>query len=325
MIVVTGGAGFIGSGVVWGLNEQGIGDIMVVDALGQSESWRNLVNVRFADYLERDEFAERLEKGELDRKVEGIIHLGACSATTERDNGFLMRNNCRYTLRLAEWSIQRKKRFVYASSAATYGDGSGGFDDDHEKLQQLRPLNGYGFSKYLFDCWALQRGWLERIAGVKYFNVFGPNEYHKGDMRSVVHKAFGQIRRTGKVRLFKSYRQEYRDGWQLRDFVYVKDAVAMTLFLYNRPKVNGIYNVGTGKARSFYDLAAATFAALGKKVNIELIDMPDELRDKYQYFTEARMEKLRGAGYDKACYSLEEAVSDYVKNYLLSDDPYLKV
>ncbi|MBN2211696.1 MAG: ADP-glyceromanno-heptose 6-epimerase, partial [Sedimentisphaerales bacterium] len=254
---------------------------------------------------------------------EGILHMGACSSTTEQNMHFLMENNTRYTLRLATWCLARNARLVYASSAATYGDGSLGFSDDHQLLSRLRPLNGYGFSKHLFDLWAQQRGWLDKIAGLKYFNVFGPNEYHKDDMRSVVHKAFEQIRDTGKVRLFKSYHPDYKDGWQLRDFIYVKDAVTMTLYVFDNPKVNGIFNIGTGQARSFYDLAAATFKAMNKKVNIELIDMPPAIRDRYQYFTQADMTKLRDVGCQHQCLSLEESVADYVSGYLSREQPHL--
>lgn len=324
MIVITGAAGFIGSALVWALNRRGVDDLLLVDALDTNDNWKNFINLRFADYLDRQAFLEKLENGHLHRVVDGILHLGACSSTTEADMGFLMRNNTQYTQRLAAWCLDKRKRFVYASSAATYGGGAEGFGDDHAGLTKLKPLNAYGYSKHLFDLWALQRGWLDQIAGLKYFNVFGPNEYHKGEMRSVVHKSLGQIQATGKVRLFKSYRPDYKDGWQLRDFVYVKDAVDMTLYLYDHPKVNGIYNVGTGKARSFYDLAAATFKAMDRKVSVELIEMPEAIRDKYQYFTEAKMDKLRAAGYRQECQPLEASIADYVKNYLLSDNPYLK-
>jgi ADP-L-glycero-D-manno-heptose 6-epimerase len=324
MIAVTGGAGFIGSALIWGLNQRGQDDILVVDELGTGESWRNLVNLRFADFMDKTDFLDRLEHKELSGALEGILHLGACSSTTEPDVGFLIRNNTQYTQRLARWALAQKKRFVYASSAATYGDGSLGFSDDHALLSRLRPLNGYAFSKSLFDAWALRQGLLEKIAGLKFFNVFGPNEYHKADMRSVVHKAFAQIRAVGQVKLFKSYHPDYKDGWQMRDFVYVKDVVAMTLFVYESPRANGIFNVGAGQARSFYDLVAAVFAALGRQPSIELIDMPEELRAKYQYFTQADMGKLARAGFTRPRHTLEEAVRDYVQNYLLAPDPYLK-
>jgi ADP-L-glycero-D-manno-heptose 6-epimerase len=323
MIVVTGGAGFIGSALIWQLNQQGRENILAVDALSGDERWKNLARLRFADYLDRDDFIAKLESGRLDGAIEGVLHLGACSSTTENDLGFLMRNNYEYTKRLAVWCLEYKKRFVYASSAATYGDGELGFSDDPAILPRLKPMNGYAFSKWQFDLWALRGGTLNQMAGLKYFNVFGPNEYHKADMRSVVHKAFEQIRQTGKVQLFKSHRPEYKDGQQLRDFIYVKDAVAATLAIYDRPEVNGIYNVGTGKARSFLDLANATFAAMDRQPNIEFIDMPESIREKYQYFTQADAARLKTV-WPAPFTDLESAVSDYVCNYLHNDDPYLQ-
>lgn len=326
MIVVTGGAGFIGSAIVWGLNRSGRDDLLVVDELGEDEKWKNLVNLRFSDFLDKDDFLDLLESGVMDPDVDGIIHMGACSSTTERDTGYLMTNNYEYSKRLAEWCLTFEKRFVYASSAATYGDGSKGFSDDHEGLPALRPLNMYGYSKHLMDLWVLNHGAADKVAGLKFFNVYGPNEYHKGDMRSVVHKAFGKIIETGKMELFCSHRDGFADGEQSRDFIYVKDAVDMTLFLYDGagdPKRNGIFNVGTGKARSFNDLVAATFDAAGRPRNLSYIDMPDGLREKYQYFTRAGMDKMRDAGYEREFTSLEDGVADYVKNYLLADDQYL--
>lgn len=324
MIAVTGGAGFIGSAVIWALNRKGRKDILVVDALTTDERWKNLINLRFADYIDKQEFLDQLEKGSLDQSVSGIIHLGACSSTTERDAGFLMRNNHQCTQLLAKWCLTHYKRFVYASSAATYGDGRQGFSDDHSSLGILKPMNMYGYSKHLSDLWAWQNGHLDKIAALKYFNVFGPNEYHKEDMRSVVHKAYCQINETGKVRLFKSHKEGFQDGWQLRDFIYVKDAVAATLGIYENPKANGIFNIGTGQARSFYDLGVATFHAMDLEPYIEYIDMPETIRDKYQYFTQAETAKLKVLGLDKM-HSLEDAITDYVRNYILKDDPYLKL
>ncbi len=323
-IVITGAAGFIGSALLWGLNKQGRNDILVVDTLGTDDSWKNLVNVQFADYIDRDDFICRLEQGKFDKSgaIEGIIHMGACSSTTERDMGFLIRNNYEYTKRLALWCVKHQKRFVYASSAATYGDGSKGFVDNHEQLASLEPLNGYGFSKYLFDLWALRNNLLGSILGLKFFNVFGPNEYHKGDMRSVVHKAYGQISKSGKMKLFKSYRDDYKDGWQLRDFVYIKDVVAAVLSLYNNRDAMGIFNVGTGKARSFYDLTAAVFAAMGRKVDIDFIEMPEPIREKYQYYTQADTTKLQKY-FAQPMHTLEDAVTDYVQNYLMGSNAYL--
>jgi ADP-L-glycero-D-manno-heptose 6-epimerase len=324
MIIITGGAGFIGSALIWGLNKHSFDNIIVVDSLGIDEKWKNLVNLKFSDFEDKENFILKLEKGNFGNLIDGIVHMGACSSTTEKDADFLLHNNYEYTKRLALWCIRNNKRFVYASSAATYGDGSKGFSDDHTLLHSLKPLNMYAYSKHLFDLWALRGGLLNQIAGLKYFNVFGPNEYHKGEMRSVIHKAFDQIKETGKVKLFKSHNPKFKDGWQMRDFVYVKDAVNMTLFIYNNHAANGIFNIGTGIARSFYDLAVAVFKAIGVEENIEYIDMPDSIRDKYQYLTQADMTKISHIGYNKKRFSLEEAIDDYVKNYLMTEDPYLR-
>lgn len=319
MIVVTGGAGFIGSAIVWRLNSLGKDDIIIVDELGTGEKWKNLSALNYYDFINKHEFIERVESDTLKLPVEAIIHMGANSSTTERDADHLMNNNYEYTKKLAAFSAAHTIRFVYASSAATYGDGSKGFTDDEKLCQQLKPLNMYGYSKNIFDCWALKKGLLGSIAGIKYFNVYGPNEYHKGDMRSVVHKAFEQIQETGKVRLFKSLHPDYADGEQVRDFIYVKDAVDMTLFFMDNPDRNGIFNAGSGKPRTWNDLAAALFKAMDKPVNIEYIDMPEHLREKYQYFTAAEMNKIREAGYTAPVTSLEEGVADYVREYLLKN------
>jgi ADP-L-glycero-D-manno-heptose 6-epimerase len=322
MIIVTGGAGFIGSALIAALNKRGIDDILVVDRLGSDQRWKNLINLRFADYLDKDEFLEMVAEDVLPFSTEAVFHLGACSSTTETDASFLMENNFEYTRQLAQWTTEENIRFIYASSAATYGDGENGFADDEEKLEILKPLNPYGYSKQFFDLWAKRNGLLGKIVGLKYFNVFGPNEYHKADMRSFVLKAFEQINSTGKVRLFKSHKPDYRDGEQKRDFLYVKDAVDMTLFFFDNPDTSGIYNLGAGVARSWNDLAKAVFAAMGKKPNIEYIDMPDSVRNQYQYFTEADITKLRDIGYDKQITSLEESIRDYVTQYL-EQDAYL--
>ena len=317
-VLVTGGAGFIGSALVWALNRRGCERIVVCDRLGTDEKWRNLTPLRFADYVEADDLLPRLQSGALG-KFDLVLHMGACSSTTETDAGFLIRNNYEFTRDLATWALGRKTRFVYASSAATYGDGSAGMDDDDGKLDKLRPLNMYGYSKHLFDLHAQRTGFLNQIAGLKYFNVFGPNEDHKGDMRSLVHKSFGQVQTDGVIRLFKSYRSDFRDGEQKRDFLYVKDAVAMTLHLAASKKAVGLFNIGGGKARTWLDLARAVFAALKRKPKIEFIEMPETIRDKYQYFTEANLSRLRAAGYTAPVTSLEDAVSDYVRNYLVLD------
>ncbi|HZI33123.1 MAG TPA: ADP-glyceromanno-heptose 6-epimerase [Candidatus Binatia bacterium] len=317
-VLVTGGAGFIGSALVWALNRRGCDDIVVSDILGTNEKWRNLTPLRFADYVEADELLPRLQSGALG-KFDLILHMGACSATTEKDATYLIRNNYEFTRDLSLWSLAHKTRFVYASSAATYGDGLAGMEDDDSKLDTLRPLNMYGYSKHLFDLHAKRAGFLNKIVGLKYFNVFGPNEDHKGDMRSLVHKSFAQVQGKGVIQLFKSYRKDYKHGEQKRDFLYVKDCVAMTLHLAATPKANGLFNIGSGGARSWIDLANAVFSALKKKPVIKFIEMPETIRDKYQYFTQANLLRLRGAGYVAPVTSLEKAVSDYVRNYLVPD------
>ena len=320
MIIVTGGAGFIGSAIVAGLNSRGIDDIVIVDILGSDEKWKNLQRLRFADYVEADDFLEMLTAGKIDWPVEVIFHMGACSDTTEQNASYMIQNNYDFSKLLANWAVGRGLRFIYASSAATYGDGSQGFSDDEAGLDKLGPLNIYGYSKQIFDLWAIRAGLLKRVVGLKYFNVFGPNEYHKGEMRSFVVKAFEQINAAGKVRLFKSHRPDYADGEQKRDFLYIKDAVNMTLFFLDNRKIAGIFNIGTGTTRTWNDLANATFAAMNKEPNIEYIPMPEKLRDKYQYFTQADITKLGTAGYDKEQTSLEDAIKDYVQNYLQKDE-----
>ena len=307
-ILVTGGAGFIGSALVWALNQRGIENILICDMLGRDEKWKNLVPLCFADYIEAADLAGRLGK-----EIRAIFHLGACSSTTETDASYLIHNNFEYTKMLAHFALANDCRFVYASSAATYGSLADRISESLP-LEQLRPLNMYGYSKHLFDCYAQRAGILDHITGLKYFNVFGPNEYHKGDMRSVVHKAFGEIRATGKVSLFKSYRPEYPDGCQQRDFLYVKDAVAATLFLAEQIDGGGLFNIGSGQPNTWISLVTPIFSG---EPNIEFIDMPEPLRPKYQYFTCADVSKLRAAGFSRAFTPLADAVSDYVKNYLI--------
>lgn len=319
MIIVTGGAGFIGSAIVWRLNELGSNNIIIVDELGQDEKWKNLVGLNFEDFVHKQDFIDHIINEKILYKIDGILHLGANSSTTERDADHLMSNNYKYTETLARFCLKNDVRFIYASSAATYGNGSNGFDDNNSNLESLRPLNMYGYSKQLFDLWANRHGAFNKIVGLKYFNVYGPNEYHKGDMRSVVHKAFEQVRDSGKVRLFKSRKPEYKDGEQMRDFVYIKDAVDMTLFFLENKDKNGLFNIGAGNARTWNDLVKALFNAMEKPVNIEYINLPDTLADKYQYFTEANIGKIRSAGYTAPVTSLEEGVTDYVKNYLLKE------
>lgn len=323
MIIVTGGAGLIGSAVIQQLNQLGREDILVVDHLGLTDKWRNLSALRFMDYLEKDAFERLLDSGSVaDRlpgiKIEAVIHLGACSATTEADASYLIRNNFEYSRKLALTALAAGARFIYASSAATYGDGENGFADDQSQLPLLRPMNIYGYSKQLFDLWALRQGLLDRIVGLKYFNVYGPNEQHKGEMRSLVLKAYEQINATGTLKLFRSHRPEYGDGEQLRDFVYVKDAAAMTLHFLQNSRSGGIFNVGGGTTVSWNRLAGAVFSALNRPVNIQYIDMPESIRATYQYLTCADTSKIRAAGYTAPVTPVEEAVGDYIRNYLVS-------
>ena len=323
MIVVTGGAGFIGSVLLWRLNEMGRDDIVVVDNLGDTDKWRNLVKRRFADYIHRDRFRELFLHDAVPFPVEAVVHLGACSVTTERNADFLMENNFHYSRDLCRWALGKGARVLVASSAATYGDGGLGFSDDPALIPRLRPLNMYGYSKHLFDLWLLREGLENRVASLKFFNVYGPNEYHKGEMRSVAHKAFGQIAATGRLRLFRSTLPGLADGEQRRDFVYVKDCAALMVWLLAHPEANGIRNVGTGRAASFNELARAVFAAMGRPCDIEYIPMPESLAGKYQNFTQADMSWLADLGFSAAFRPLAEGVADYVENYLATDDPYL--
>jgi ADP-L-glycero-D-manno-heptose 6-epimerase len=312
-IIVTGGAGFIGSALVWRLNELGVDDILIVDRMDETDKWKNLAPLRFADYVDADDFLADLD---LYEDADAVLHMGACSSTTERDADYMFRNNFQYTRDLAEWSVANEIRLIYASSAATYGDGSAGMEDGTDKLNALRPLNVYGYSKQLFDQYAARNELFGHIVGLKYFNVFGPNENHKGDMRSLVNKAFDEITATGMVGLFKSGNPEYKDGEFGRDFVYVKDAVEMTLhFLEN--KNGGLFNIGSGRMNTWNALATAIFKALDREPNIQYIDMPANLRDRYQYHTQADLTRIRNAGYTAEATPLDESVADYVRNYLI--------
>lgn len=320
MIVVTGGAGFIGSGVVKKLNEARRKDIIIVDNLGTSEKWKNLVNLKFTDYIHKAEFIKNLNNF---HDIEAIFHLGACSSTTEIDAHYLYNNNFEYSRKLAEFSLSKGIRFIYASSAATYGSGEFGYSDDDELTEKLRPLNRYGFSKLLMDKWILRKAIHDKISGLRFFNVFGPNEYHKGSMRSMVIKAYEQIKKTGKVKLFKSNDPDYADGEQKRDFVYLKDAIDIVYWLYQHKEVNGIFNVGSGNAITWNALMEAVFSAMKLPVNIKYIEMPKELKGAYQNYTCADMKKLRSKGYKKEFYPLSESVRDYLQNYVMKDFPYL--
>ena len=319
-ILITGGAGFIGSALVWELNRRGCENIVVCDRLSTDEKWKNLVPLKFADYIDGNDLLQAVQHSPAKLgRFDHVLHLGACSATTERDADYLMRNNYEFTKQLCQWSLANQTRFVYASSAATYGDGAHGMDDQMPDIHALRPLNMYGYSKHLFDLHAKREGWLPKIVGFKYFNVYGPNEDHKADMRSLVHKACGQILATGKVQLFKSHRPDYQDGEQMRDFLYVKDAIRMTLHLAETPSAGGLFNLGSGKAHTWVELATAIFTALGKPPNIEFIDMPEHLQSKYQYYTCADIAKLRASGFTQEITALTEAVRDYVQGYLVPD------
>ncbi|MFC1834598.1 ADP-glyceromanno-heptose 6-epimerase [Thermodesulfobacteriota bacterium] len=314
---MTGGAGFIGSNIVKGLNDLGEDRIIIVDRLGASDKWRNLLGLKFQDYIHKDAFLEKVGQGLFNHGVRALFHMGACSSTTERDADYLMANNHQYSVELAQ-TIGRQggARFIYASSAATYGDGSAGYSDSHEAVEGFRPLNMYGYSKQLFDCWALRTGFSDVAVGLKYFNVFGPNEHHKGDMRSVAIRAYYQAKMTGKVRLFKSYKPDYNHGEQCRDFIYVKDAVKITLHFLERPQINGIFNAGTGQPRNFNDLASAVFSALGMEPAIEYIDMPEGLEKRYQYYTCADLHRLGKSGFNSDFLTLEESIRDYVVSHL---------
>ena len=319
MWIVTGGAGLIGSAVVWQWNKEGIDDILIVDHLGTSEKWKNLRALRYSDYLEKDQFIAKLENGDFDNcKIEGIMHLGACSSTTESDATYLVNNNFQYTCKLAEFAIAGNIRMIYASSCATYGDGSLGYCDDESNIEALRPLNMYGYSKQMFDLYAKKRGWLNKLAGCKFSNVYGPNEYHKAGMRSVVLRAFEQITADGKMQLFKSYKPEYADGEQKRDFLYVKDAVKMLWHLACvRPDACGLFNIGSGRAETWNSMVTYAFEALNTPKNVEYIDMPEHLKGKYQYYTCAEMDKMRSVGYTDEVMTLRDAVHDYLVNYCL--------
>ena len=316
-ILVTGGAGFIGSALIWELNRRGLANILVCDLLREDEKWKNLAALKFADYIEGNELERRAGEHPAQLKdIKAVFHLGACSATTETNAGYLIRNNFEFTKLLAHFALEGSRRFVYASSAATYGALETGVSEALP-LESLRPLNMYGYSKHLFDCYAERAGFLNRITGLKYFNVYGPNEDHKGNMRSVVNKAFHEIQYSGRMSLFKSYKPNYPDGGQKRDFLYVKDAVAVTVDLAQKTDGGGLFNVGSGEPKTWLALAHAIFAALGREPAIDFIEMPETLRPKYQYFTCADLTKLRGAEHTAQFTPLWKAVEDYVQNYLV--------
>lgn len=327
MIIVTGGAGFIGSNILAALQEKGEKDLVVCDWLGEGDKWKNIAKRELFGLVDPQELPEFLIKHA--KEIKAVIHMGAISATTETDVDLIVRSNFNLSTMLADWCAENNKQFIYASSAATYGAGENGFEDrqDLEYLNALRPLNPYGWSKAAFDRKLLRdvasnrpvpRQWV----GLKFFNVYGPNEYHKGGQKSVVAHIFPEIMADHPVGLFKSYRTDYKDGWQLRDFVWVGDCVNVVLWFLEHPEVSGIFNVGSGEARSFYDLALSTFKAAGKKAQIIFKEMPQALRDKYQYYTKANLTKLREVGYDRPATSLEDGIALYVSTYLNTSDPY---
>lgn len=314
--VVTGGAGFIGCNVAQALNARGHDDLVIVDRVDCEDKRLNLAALKYRDYVDKDDFRALVRRGRLD-VPEAVIHLGACSSTTETDEAFLEENNYRYTLDLCQWCLEHGVRFIYASSAATYGDGSLGYSDDDAITPRLQPLNAYGWSKQTFDLHALERGWFSRIVGLKYFNVYGPHEDHKEEMRSLVQKAYRLIGERGEMPLFRSHRPDYADGEQNRDFVYVRDAVKVTLFFLDHQDVSGLFNCGTGEARTWLDLARGLFQAMDLDPRIRFVDMPESIRDKYQYHTQADVSKLRAAGYKGHFTPLEDGIRDYVQSYLV--------
>lgn len=321
MIIITGAAGFIGSCFIKKLNDEGYNDLVLVDNFSIAEKNKNYEGKKFSQKINRDEFPEWLRKNQL--HVQFVFHIGARTDTTELDRELFNRLNLDYSKEIWNICVEFGLPLVYASSAATYGLGENGYDDDESKIPTLKPLNPYGDSKNDFDVWALEQ---ERKpffwAGLKFFNVYGPNEYHKGRMASVIFHAYNQIKKTGNMKLFKSHNPEFKDGEQMRDFVYVKDVLNVLYFLMHNRKNSGIYNLGTGNARTFYDLVTSTFKALNLEPKISFIPTPEDIRDKYQYFTEAKMNKLLSIGFNQPFYTLEDGVQDYVQNYLLADKIY---
>ena len=321
MIVITGAAGFIGSCLAALMNEQGFTDLVLVDDFSFEKKKANYSTKKYNQLIERTNFISWLAINA--NEVDFIFHLGARTDTTEFDKEIFETLNVQYSKDVWNACVQFNIPLVYASSAATYGNGELGYDDNHQTIPNLKPLNPYGNSKQEFDCWVLKQTTTPPFwAGLKFFNVYGPNEFHKARMASVIFHSYNQIQATGKVKLFRSHRDEYKDGWQLRDFIYVKDLISVCNFLMKKTAPSGIYNLGTGEARSFYDLATATFKAMHKEVNIEFIDIPTDIRETYQYFTEANMQKLIDAGYKEPFTSLEDGVTDYVTNYLLKSAYY---
>lgn len=321
-IIVTGANGFIGSAFVWELNQAQITDIICVDSVPLSQRIEPLRKRQYTSFLHKDELWNYLNTKEA-QSIQWVIHMGACSSTTETNWSFLYENNTLYTQRLFQWCAQNQKNFIYASSAATYGAGDQGFDDETPP-EQLKPLNLYGESKVLFDRWALQQKKTPPVwYGLKFFNVYGPNEYHKESMASVVYKAFGQVKGHGSLGLFKSYKSEYQDGCQMRDFIYVKDVTRWMMELMEKKPKNAVYNMGFGKARTWKDLAHNVFTNLNQPMTIQWLEIPENIKNQYQYFTEAKMEKWKQESLSEPQWTLEKGIQDYIQNYLLKNDPWL--
>jgi ADP-L-glycero-D-manno-heptose 6-epimerase len=319
MVVLTGGAGFIGSCFLWKLNQEGIKDILVVDHLDRSEKWKNLLGKKFYDYVQKDDFLNSVMNRQV-QNPQAIIHFGACSSTSFCDADYYIRNNYEYSKILALWAFELGIPFIYASSAATYGNCKYTYANITE-IEDLLPLNVYGFSKHMFDLWLLNNNYLEKVIGIKFFNVFGPNEYHKGNMCSVICKSYFDVVDKGLIKLFKSYDRNYADGEQRRDFIYIKDVIDVIYFLFKNPSNTGIFDLGTGKSRTWYDVAKSMFATTAKSLNVEYVEMPDNLKSNYQYFTQAKIDNLRKIGYDNSFMELEDSVEDYC--FYLKNKSYL--
>ena len=328
MKIITGGSGFIGSAICWRLNTLGVHDILLIDTDVNGTKQNNLSGLDYADFIDRDTFLNKIKKGAINYKVDSIYHMGACSSTTEDNMEFLMENNVEYSKELGKWCLKNNTKYIYASSGATYGAGELGFSDSIELIPELKPLNKYGLSKQLFDLWVIENNYENKFTGLKYFNVFGPNENHKGDMKSMINKSYNRIIETGSLKLFRSLNPDFKDGEQKRDFIYIKDAVEMTLFFdpFNEAGKNftGIYNIGSGIANTWLTVANAVFSALGKKPEIEFIDIPDNLKNQYQYYTKADVSKLKNTGYENECMPITDSICEYVKEYLMKDN-YLAV
>lgn len=321
MYIVTGGAGMIGSVCVEKLNEQGINDIIIVDNIHVSQKWKNLVGKKYTSYIHKEKFIDLINKNMLSN-VKAVIHMGACSTTVEENFDYLYENNYLYSVSLAKWCLKNNIRFIYASSGATYGAGENKYCDSDENTLTLLPLNRYGYSKHIFDLWVLRNNYQHSLTGLKFFNVYGPNEYHKGNMVSLAYKALEQIKKTNNLNLFKSYDRNYKNGEQLRDFVYVKDCIDVIMWFIDNPDCNGIFNVGTGKAQTWNQVGTSIFKAMNQDPKITYIEMPDSLKKQYQYFTEADISKLRKIGYKKSFFDLEKGINDYYQNYLLQSNKY---